>query len=82
MICLAGVPGLVRRVRALQDVGGEYGSPVPLDRSRAAILRFYPDVRTTKLKRMYEKNHPLTGLDTASFGRTTETMTDPRHPKK
>jgi len=31
---------------------------------------------------MYEKHHPLKGLDTASFGRPTEGVKDPRHPKK
>jgi uncharacterized Fe-S center protein len=56
--------------------------PVPLDRSQAAINRFYPEVRARKLKPMYARNHPLAGLDTASFGRTTETMENPIHPKK
>jgi hypothetical protein len=56
--------------------------PVPLDRSQSAINRFYPGVRARKLKPMYERNHPLSNLDTPSFGRVTETMTDPRHPKK
>lgn len=55
---------------------------VPLDRSRAAIDTFYPEVRAKKLKGMYAKNHPLKGLDTASFGQPTEGVTDPRHPKK
>ena len=55
---------------------------VPLDRSQAAINTFYPEVRAKKLKGMYAKNHPLKGLDTASFGRPTEGVTDPRHPKK
>lgn len=54
----------------------------PLDRSRTAINTFYPEIRARKLKGMYEKNHPLKGLDTASFGRQTEQMKDPRHPKK
>lgn len=56
--------------------------PVPLDRSQAAITRFYPEVRARKLKPMYARNHPLAGLDTASFGRTTELMENPIHPKK
>ncbi len=56
--------------------------PVPLDRSQAAINRFYPEVRARKLKPMYARNHPLAGLDTASFGRTTELMENPIHPKK
>jgi hypothetical protein len=56
---------------------------VPLDRSQAAIAKFYPEkVRAKKLKPMYEKNHPLSGLDTASFGRPTEGVTNPRYPKK
>ena len=55
---------------------------VPLDRSQAAITRFYPEVRAKKLKAMYAKNHPLSDLDTASFGRTTDGVADPKHPKK
>lgn len=55
---------------------------VPLDRSQKAISRFYPEVRARKLKAMYSKNHPLTGLDTASFGRDTEGVKDPKHPRK
>lgn len=55
---------------------------VTLDRSQAAIARFYPEVGNKKLKAMYAKNHPLLNLDTASYGRTTEGVTNPRHPKK
>ena len=56
---------------------------VPLDRSQAAIAKFYPEgVRAKRLKPMYEKNHPLTGLDTASFGKPTEGVTHPRYRKK
>jgi uncharacterized Fe-S center protein len=55
---------------------------VPLDRSQGAISRFYPEVRAKKLKLMYARNHPLANLDTASFGRATEGVTHPRHPKK
>ena len=55
---------------------------VPLDRSQAAIAKFYPEVRAKKLKTMYAKSHPLKGIDTASFGRTTEGMKNPIHPKK
>jgi uncharacterized Fe-S center protein len=56
---------------------------ISVDRSRAAIDTLYPaGVRATKLKTMYANNHPLKGLDTASFGRPTEGATDPRHPKK
>ena len=55
---------------------------VPLDRSQAAIAKFYPEVRAKKLKAMYASNHPLAGIDTASFGKTTEGMENPRHPKK
>jgi hypothetical protein len=51
---------------------------VSLDRSQAAINRFYPEVRARKLKTMYARNHPLKNLDTASFdalrrGRKPET---------
>ncbi len=55
---------------------------VPLDRSQAAIAKFYPEIRARKLKLMYERNHPLSGLDTASFGKSTEGVENPRHPKK
>jgi len=56
---------------------------VPLDRTQRAIGQFYPEgVRAKRLKPMDEKNHPLKGLDTASFGKPTEGVTDPRHPKK
>jgi hypothetical protein len=56
---------------------------VSLDRSQAAIGKFNPEkVRAKKLKPMYEKNHPLSGLDTASFGRPTEGVVHPRYPKK
>jgi uncharacterized Fe-S center protein len=55
---------------------------VPLDRSQKAISRFYPEVRAKKLKAMYSKNHPLSGLDTASFGRDTEGVEAPKHPGK
>ncbi|MCE5265034.1 MAG: hypothetical protein LLG97_16070, partial [Deltaproteobacteria bacterium] len=53
-----------------------------LDRSQKAINTFYPEVAARKLKRMYERNHPLKGLDTASFGRQTELMKNPICPKK
>jgi uncharacterized Fe-S center protein len=55
---------------------------VPLDRSQIAIARFYPDVRAKKLKTMYARNHPLSQLDTASFGRITEGVNNPKHPKR
>ncbi|MDZ7698808.1 MAG: DUF362 domain-containing protein [Deltaproteobacteria bacterium] len=56
---------------------------VEQDRSQAAIRKFYPDgVRADKLKPMYAKNHPLKGLDTASFGRNTEGVDNPRYPRK
>lgn len=55
---------------------------VVLNRSQAAISHFYPEVRARKLKGMYARNHPLAGLDTASFGRPTEGVDNPRHPKK
>lgn len=55
---------------------------VPLDRSQKAISRFYAEVRAKKLKSMYAKNHPLSKLDTASFGRPTEGMDNPRYPRK
>jgi hypothetical protein len=37
---------------------------------------------SSKLKPMYEKNHPLRNLDTASFGKPTEGVANPRYPKK
>lgn len=55
---------------------------VAMDRSQAAIARFYPEVRAKKLKLMYARKHPLSDLDTASFGKSTEGVTNPRHPKK
>jgi len=55
---------------------------VPLDRSQAAISRFYPEVTAKKLKAMYDRNHPLSNLDTASFGRPTEGVINPKSPKK
>jgi uncharacterized protein len=55
---------------------------VPLDRSRANIAKYYPEVRAKKLKTMYAHNHPLKGLNTASFGRDTDGATDPQRPKK
>jgi uncharacterized protein len=55
---------------------------VPLDRSQASIAKYYPEVRAKKLKDMYAHNHPLKGLETGSFGRDTEGVTDPRRPKK
>ncbi|MEW5911650.1 MAG: DUF362 domain-containing protein [Thermodesulfobacteriota bacterium] len=56
--------------------------PVAQDRSQAAIATFYPEVRARKLKAMYARQHPLAGLDTASFGRATEVMQNPIPPKK
>jgi uncharacterized Fe-S center protein len=56
---------------------------VPLERSQEAIARFYPEgVRAKRLKPMYQKNHPLSRLDTMSFGKATEGVTHPRCPKK
>lgn len=55
---------------------------VPLDRTQEAIGRFYPEVRAKKLRTMYKRSHPLSHLDTASFGRTTEGMNNPKHPDK
>jgi hypothetical protein len=56
---------------------------VPLDRSQAAIAKYYPEgVRAKRLKPIYEKNHPLSGLDPASFGKPTEGVANPRYPKK
>ena len=55
---------------------------VPLDRSQDAITKYYPYVRAKKLKPMYARSHPLAGIDTASFGRPTEGVANPRHPKK
>lgn len=55
---------------------------VEMDRSREAIDYYYPRVAAAKLKGMYARQHPLAGQDTASFGRVTEGMEDPIHPKK
>ena len=55
---------------------------VPLDRSQKTIAKYYPEIRARKLKAMYAENHPLAGLDTASFGKPTEGVENPRHPKK
>ncbi len=55
---------------------------VTLDRSQETINRFYPYVRARNLKPMYKTNHPLAGLDTASFGRATEGAIDPKYPQK
>jgi uncharacterized Fe-S center protein len=55
---------------------------VPLDRTQTSIARFYPQVSAKKLKPIYAKNHPLANLDTASFGRATEGVTNLKHPKK
>ncbi len=43
----------------------------------------YPEgVRAKRLKPMYEKDHPLKGLDTAPFGKPTEGVKDPKYPRK
>ena len=55
---------------------------VPLDRSQPTIAKYYPEIPARRLKPMYAENHPLAGLDTASFGKTTEGVENPRHPKK
>ena len=55
---------------------------VPLDRSQQTIAKYYPEIPARKLKPMYAENHPLAGLDTASFGKPTEGVENPRHPKK
>ena len=39
-------------------------------------------VPAAKLKKMYAREHPMKGLDTASFGRLTEGVAEARHPKK
>jgi len=49
---------------------------VTLDRSRAAITPSTPRCGP-KTQGMYAKNHPLKGLDTASFGRPTEGSNQP-----
>lgn len=56
--------------------------PVSQDRSQATIATFYPQVPARKLQGMYARRHPLAGLDTASFGRASETMEGPIPPKK
>jgi uncharacterized Fe-S center protein len=55
---------------------------VPMDRSQKTIAKYYPEIPARRLKPMYAENHPLAGLDTASFGRPTEGVENPRHPKK
>jgi len=55
---------------------------VPLDRSQQTIAKYYPEIPARKLKPMYAENHPLAGLDTASFGKPSEGVENPRHPKK
>ena len=55
---------------------------VELDRSRGTIDKYYPRVAAGKLKNMYAKNHPLKGVDTAAFGRTTEGVGRPISPVK
>ena len=55
---------------------------IALDRSQKTIDTYYPEVRARKLKPMYKRNHPLLNLDTADFGRTTEGVANPKHPKK
>ncbi|MBI4775316.1 MAG: DUF362 domain-containing protein [Deltaproteobacteria bacterium] len=55
---------------------------VELDRSQETINRYYPEVPARRLKPMYARQHPLAGLDTASFGRPTEGVTSPRYPRK
>ena len=54
---------------------------VELDRSET-IKTYYPRVAATKLKLMYARQHPLKGVDAASFGRPTEGVDNPRYPKK
>jgi len=55
---------------------------VPMDRSQKTIAKYYPEIPARRLKPMYAENHPLAGLDTASFGKPTEGVENPRHPKK
>ena len=55
---------------------------VPLDRSQKTIAKYYPEIPARRLKPMYAENHPLAGFDTASFGKPTEGVENPRHPKK
>jgi uncharacterized protein len=55
---------------------------VEMDRSQDTIRKYYPRVAATKLKAMYARNHPLKGVDTASFGRATEGVENPKNPVK
>jgi uncharacterized Fe-S center protein len=55
---------------------------IPMDRSQKTIAKYYPEIPARRLKPMYAENHPLAGLDTASFGKPTEGVENPRHPKK
>jgi uncharacterized Fe-S center protein len=55
---------------------------VELDRSQDTIRKYCPTVAATKLKAMYARKHPLKGVDTASFGRATEGVENPKNPVK
>jgi len=55
---------------------------VEQDRSQETIRKYYPRVAATKLKAMYARQHPLKDVDTASFGRPTEGVENPKHPRK
>ena len=56
--------------------------PVTQDRSQAAIAKYYPRVAARWLRPMYASNHPLTGVDCASFGRASEGVENPLPPRK
>ena len=56
--------------------------PVEQDRGQGTIATFYPHVAARWLKPMYAANHPLKGIDCASFGRPSEGMANPIPPKK
>lgn len=56
--------------------------PVEQDRSIQAIATYYPNVPARYLKRVYAKNHPLKGVDCASFGRPSEGVDNPQSPRK
>jgi hypothetical protein len=56
--------------------------PLEPDKSKAYMQTIYPVVAADKLKPMYRRQHPLHGLDTASFGKVTPEVENPIHPKK
>lgn len=56
--------------------------PFVPERTKEYMQKMYPVVAADKLKPMYRRQHPLHGLDTASFGRPTEGVENPAFPRK